>query len=166
MTEPSTMNEHHLHVEPSVINDYDLDVVDEALLHPEKPEYIDHFGFTVQVKTDNEYDIDTSDSEYEDASSNKNTTTNGESLAVNENGDCSLPVSPNNNSITIKEEEIKSKSYYDLLVSKSTTFHHDSEKQVKLKQETTHNLELLKENSLQEETDWGKKDYIQTYIQK
>ncbi|KAG0166298.1 GTPase-activating protein [Apophysomyces sp. BC1034] len=41
--------------------EYDMDVVDDALLNPESREYLDHFGFTIQVKTDDEYDEDTSD---------------------------------------------------------------------------------------------------------
>ncbi|KAG0168026.1 GTPase-activating protein [Apophysomyces sp. BC1034] len=43
--------------------EYDLDVVDDALLNPNGTEYLDHFGFTIQVKTDDEYDDDTSDSD-------------------------------------------------------------------------------------------------------
>ncbi|KAG1218682.1 hypothetical protein G6F35_008124 [Rhizopus arrhizus] len=33
---------------------YDLDVVDEALLNPHNTEFMDHFGFKIQVKTDDE----------------------------------------------------------------------------------------------------------------
>ncbi|KAI9252455.1 rab-GTPase-TBC domain-containing protein [Sporodiniella umbellata] len=33
---------------------YDLDVVDEALLNPHNKEFMDHFGFKIQVKTDDE----------------------------------------------------------------------------------------------------------------
>ncbi|KAG1047855.1 hypothetical protein G6F46_006407 [Rhizopus delemar] len=46
---------------------YDLDVVDEALLNPHNKEFMDHFGFKIQVKTDDEgsSDEDTSDEEQE-----------------------------------------------------------------------------------------------------
>lgn len=188
MTKPSSMTERHVHVEPSVINDYDLDVVDEALLHPEKSEYIDHFGFTVQVRSDNEYDVDTSDSEFEDASTSSNNIKNRtsssspvnevqdgdspsvlpdscESSIINSNEDWQLV---SNNTATAKSSPtadaisatdtskvaVPPTSYYDLLLSKCTRSSHDSEKQVQLKQETSHNLELLKERS-SEETDWG-----------
>lgn len=49
--------------------DYDLDVVDDALLNPNNSEYMDHFGFKIQVKTDDESssdddsDFDSSDDE-------------------------------------------------------------------------------------------------------
>ena len=43
-------------------------------------------------------------------------------------------------------------SYYDILVSKFIKSTHDP---VELKQETSHNLELLKEQS-EQTTDWGK----------
>lgn len=43
--------------------DYDLDVVQDALLNPHHSEYQDHFGFRIQVKTDDEYDDDTSEDE-------------------------------------------------------------------------------------------------------
>ncbi|KAI8149121.1 rab-GTPase-TBC domain-containing protein [Fennellomyces sp. T-0311] len=45
--------------------DYDLDVVDEALMNPNNSEYRDHFGFTIQVKTDDE-DSSDSDSDREE----------------------------------------------------------------------------------------------------
>ncbi|CAO3624739.1 unnamed protein product [Cunninghamella echinulata] len=46
---------------------FDLNVVEEVLQNPHDPEYTDHFGFKIQVKTDNEYEDDTSmDSENED----------------------------------------------------------------------------------------------------
>lgn len=38
--------------------DYDLDVVDDALLNPNSSEYLDHFGFRIQVKTDDESSSD------------------------------------------------------------------------------------------------------------
>ncbi|KAI9252532.1 rab-GTPase-TBC domain-containing protein [Helicostylum pulchrum] len=161
MSQPSAVPEHHVHVEPSVINDFDLDVVDEALHHPDKPEYIDHFGFTVQVKTDNEYDADTTDSEYEDASSLKNKSPPPPQQDTAE--DPVLPDSCSSSIINANEDwqlisstPIKpSTSYYDMLVSKCTRSSNDTQKQVQLKQETSHNLELLKEKSLQqEETDW------------
>jgi hypothetical protein len=53
-------------------------------------------------------------------------------------------------------EEKPSTSYYDILLSKfsrNSSFS-DSSKQVKLKEETSHNLELLKEKS-EQDTDWG-----------
>ncbi|CAO3647372.1 unnamed protein product [Mucor hiemalis] len=34
--------------------EYDLDVVDDALLNPNNSEYLDHFGFKIQVRTDDE----------------------------------------------------------------------------------------------------------------
>ncbi|KAF7727537.1 GTPase-activating protein [Apophysomyces ossiformis] len=45
------------------LHEYDLDVVDDALMNPNGTQYLDHFGFTIQVKTDDEYDDDTSDSD-------------------------------------------------------------------------------------------------------
>lgn len=49
------------------ICEYDLDVVDHALENPNHSEYLDHFGFRIQVKTDDEgdgsSDSDLSDSE-------------------------------------------------------------------------------------------------------
>jgi hypothetical protein len=38
--------------------EYDLDVVDDALLNPNNSEYMDHFGFKIQVKTDDESSSD------------------------------------------------------------------------------------------------------------
>lgn len=38
--------------------EYDLDVVDDALLHPNNSEYLDHFGFKIQVRTDDESSSD------------------------------------------------------------------------------------------------------------
>ncbi|ORX54569.1 hypothetical protein DM01DRAFT_1407397 [Hesseltinella vesiculosa] len=48
------------------LHDYDLDVVDEALADPNRNEYSDHFGFRIQVKTDDELSDDTSDDETDD----------------------------------------------------------------------------------------------------
>ncbi|KAI8984727.1 rab-GTPase-TBC domain-containing protein [Mycotypha africana] len=48
-------NEQQEHHRP-MLNDFDLNVVDEALLHPDIPEYEDHFGFIIQVSSDHEYD--------------------------------------------------------------------------------------------------------------
>ncbi|KAF7721125.1 GTPase-activating protein [Apophysomyces ossiformis] len=66
--------------------EYDLDVVDDALLNPDSGEYLDHFGFTIQVKTDDEYDEDTSDdSEYSDNEEEKyiqQSASNGEEPTV------------------------------------------------------------------------------------
>ncbi|KAF1807360.1 rab-GTPase-TBC domain-containing protein [Mucor lusitanicus] len=46
-------------------------------------------------------------------------------------------------------------SYYDLLLSKfSRSGHHNSSKQVQLQEETSHNLEQLKEQSSRGDTDW------------
>ncbi|KAL9549286.1 hypothetical protein MBANPS3_005280 [Mucor bainieri] len=51
------------------IAEFDLDVVDDALLNPTSSEYMDHFGFKIQVRTDDESssdddsDFDASDSE-------------------------------------------------------------------------------------------------------
>lgn len=44
------------------LHEFDLDVVDEALLNPHNKEFSDHFGFRIHVKTDDELDDDTSDS--------------------------------------------------------------------------------------------------------
>ena len=35
--------------------EFDLDVVDDALSNPTNSEFRDHFGFRIQVKTDDEY---------------------------------------------------------------------------------------------------------------
>lgn len=40
------------------IADFDLDVVDDALLNPTSSEYMDHFGFKIQVRTDDESSSD------------------------------------------------------------------------------------------------------------
>lgn len=40
------------------ITEYDLDVVDDALLNPNSSQYLDHFGFTIQVRTDDESSSD------------------------------------------------------------------------------------------------------------
>ncbi|CAO3599826.1 unnamed protein product [Absidia cylindrospora] len=42
-------------------HDYDMDVIDNALTDSRQTEYHDHFGFSVQVKTDDEDSVDTSD---------------------------------------------------------------------------------------------------------
>ncbi|KAI7885006.1 RabGAP/TBC [Lichtheimia hyalospora FSU 10163] len=47
------------------ICEYDLDVVDHALENPNHSEYLDHFGFRIQVKTDDEGD-GSSDSDLSD----------------------------------------------------------------------------------------------------
>jgi hypothetical protein len=211
-----------------VMNDHDLNVIDEALLDPEKPEYMDHFGFTVQVKDDTEYDQDTTDSEYyEDASTStsaatsrsrkeeseynlvsttdtisdeeeasvvtQKSNTNTSSAVINDDESTVLPSSVNssiilnqqpaedwqlvsssveklnssgNNSdsassspfISAKTSPAPILSYYDILLSKfSRSNTVDQAKQVQLKQETSHNLELLKNKSTKKgETDWGK----------
>lgn len=197
-----------------LINDFDLDVVDEALLHPEKQEYIDHFGFKVQVKTDNEYDQDTSESEdeFEDASSpkssfkTKDTFISQEDYGIIPNTDPDAYTQVNVRGIAIQEELFLPKpeeeeeeekmntiedwqlvssveklglvnssspatppetssttdkvhnniSYYDLLLSKfARSGNQDSIKQAQLKEETSHNLELLKKQSSKGDTDWG-----------
>lgn len=43
------------------LHDYDLDVVDSVLNNPHQTEYYDHFGFKIEVKTDDEESVDTSD---------------------------------------------------------------------------------------------------------
>lgn len=43
--------------------EYDLEVVDDALLNPNSSEYLDHFGFKIQVRTDDE-DSSDDDSDY------------------------------------------------------------------------------------------------------
>jgi hypothetical protein len=40
------------------MTEYDLDVVDDALLNPNNSEYMDHFGFKIQVRTDDESSSD------------------------------------------------------------------------------------------------------------
>ncbi|KAG2198409.1 hypothetical protein INT47_008986 [Mucor saturninus] len=160
MAQPMPASEipEQVHIERPVLNDYDLNVVDEAMLHPEKEEYIDHFGFRVQVKTDNEYDQDTSDSDYEDASStNKN-----QSYPTNDASSVNEPVlpesGPNNEDwqIVTNTPTLKSTtSYYDMLLAKFSR-NSDSAKQVQLKKETSHNLELLKSSpsAQKQDTDW------------
>lgn len=52
-----------------------------------------------------------------------------------------------------------SSNYYDMLLSKfSRSSSTDSSKQTRLKEEVTHNLQLLKEQSLKKDTDWGKRE--------
>lgn len=216
----------------SLINDFDLDVVDDALLHPEKPEYIDHFGFKVQVKTDNEYDPDTSESEdeFEDASSlksdnlkikdtslsqedygviiptttvidkstirrdstiqeeqiefllNKDTSEEEEEEEEKINAmedwhlissveklslvnssvqiplaETSAMMTDTSNKVSSTSNSTATTSYYDILLSKFARLgNQDSVKQAQLKEETSHNLELLKEQSSKGDTDWGK----------
>lgn len=55
--------EDHSEDEHFSLCEYDLDVVDEALANPNSAEYRDHFGFRIQVKTDDEQDDDSSDSD-------------------------------------------------------------------------------------------------------
>ncbi|KAI9243917.1 rab-GTPase-TBC domain-containing protein [Phascolomyces articulosus] len=63
--------------------DYDLDVVDEALMNPNNNEYRDHFGFRIQVKTDDEDESSdsesdmSSDDEEDKSSKNKTTSSSG-----------------------------------------------------------------------------------------
>lgn len=40
------------------MTEFDLDVVDDALLNPNNSEYMDHFGFKIQVRTDDESSSD------------------------------------------------------------------------------------------------------------
>ena len=40
------------------MDEFDLDVVDDALLNPNSSEYMDHFGFKIQVRTDDESSSD------------------------------------------------------------------------------------------------------------
>jgi hypothetical protein len=122
-----------------VMNDFDLNVVDEALIHPEKPEYVDHFGFTVQVKTDNE--SDSSDSDDEQKQQDTLTMSSSSSSAHSSN---------------------KTASYFDMLLSKLTrtespsTESPGSVNQKKLKEEAIQNLKLLKEEQEGNAIDWGK----------
>lgn len=93
-----------------VMNDHDLNVIDEALLEPEKPEYSDHFGFTVQVKEDTEYDQDTTDSEeccYEDASTSTSITS---STALNQLNQLEEEEEEEDKDSLIKEEEKETNS--------------------------------------------------------
>ncbi|KAI9483560.1 MAG: eukaryotic and archaeal DNA primase, large subunit-domain-containing protein [Benjaminiella poitrasii] len=53
------------------MTEYDLDVVDDALLNPESSEYMDHFGFKIQVRTDDELSSD-DDSNQSDRQQTKN----------------------------------------------------------------------------------------------
>lgn len=65
------------------LTEYDLDVVDDALLNPDSTEFRDHFGFRIEVKTDDE-DSSDSDSDSIDSGYNKkkNGTTQHSSAAV------------------------------------------------------------------------------------
>lgn len=208
-----------------VVNDFDLNVVDEALLDPEKPEYVDHFGFTVQVKSDHESDTSDSDEdEFEDAASTKNSsdtphlsissqddnnstipivtqqqdvketepiatnssniatdnTDNAETLSTdltshNNNEDWQMissieKLGSNTTTTTTSASENdndtnrpthsptpSTTSYYDLLLSKFTrSGYQNSSKQAQLQQETSHNLEQLREQSSRGDIDWGK----------
>lgn len=205
-----------------VVNDFDLNVVDEALLNPEKPEYVDHFGFTVHVKSDHESDTSDSDEdEFEDAASTKNSP-NTPHLSISSQDDSSTilivtqqqdvketePIATNSKSIVTDNidnadtlstdfsshynnedwqmissiEKLgpnatttstsendnninrlthsptpSTTSYYDLLLSKFTrSGYQNSSKQAQLQEETSHNLEELREQSSRGDIDWGK----------
>lgn len=62
------------------LNEYDLDVVDDALLNPNRSEYLDHFGFKIQVRTDDESSSD-DDSDFEEKP--KPTTSDDDSIDTN-----------------------------------------------------------------------------------
>ncbi|ORZ24611.1 rab-GTPase-TBC domain-domain-containing protein [Absidia repens] len=48
------------------LHDYDMDVINNALTDAHQTEYHDHFGFNVQVKTDDEDSVDSSDQDGSD----------------------------------------------------------------------------------------------------
>lgn len=66
------------------LNEYDLDVVDDALLNPNNSEYLDHFGFKIHVRTDDESSSD-DDSDYDEKpnSNNKPLTSDDDSVDTN-----------------------------------------------------------------------------------
>ncbi|KAI9331903.1 eukaryotic and archaeal DNA primase, large subunit-domain-containing protein [Pilaira anomala] len=66
------------------LNEYDLDVVDDALLNPNNSEYLDHFGFKIHVRTDDESSSD-DDSDYDERpnSNNKPLTSDDDSVDTN-----------------------------------------------------------------------------------
>ncbi|KAI8371274.1 rab-GTPase-TBC domain-containing protein [Choanephora cucurbitarum] len=131
------------------LNDYDLSVLDEALLYPEKTEYVDHFGFKVQVKS--EHDTDSSESEFEDAQSLSS------DLKIpkpdEEEDDTDWQSSTTVDKISVVSMPTHSTtSYYDMLLSKFTRNDTPS-KQLQI--ETYQNLEKLKEESTEDrEIDW------------
>ncbi|KAL0091882.1 eukaryotic and archaeal DNA primase, large subunit-domain-containing protein [Phycomyces blakesleeanus] len=55
--------------EPYELSQFDLDIVDDALQNPHSSEFCDHFGFTIQVQTDDEA-TSSSESEGEDDDQN------------------------------------------------------------------------------------------------
>lgn len=161
---------------------YDLDVVDEALLNPHNKEFMDHFGFKIQVKTDDEgsSDEDTSDEEQE---SNEHTPESVPEMPEDNAKDTSLypeeeeavigqdkpikrPTSVVSNvdmsrpSQTLEQRRISRQSMVQnrssLVIKKF--FHHnhkyDSERQTLLKQEALDLLSTCKEK--EKAVDWGK----------
>ncbi|ORZ13570.1 hypothetical protein BCR42DRAFT_66204 [Absidia repens] len=54
------------------LHDYDLDVVDNALSNPNQSEYYDHFGFKIEVKTDDEDSDDSSDEDNDEEHADQN----------------------------------------------------------------------------------------------
>ncbi|KAI8368752.1 rab-GTPase-TBC domain-containing protein [Blakeslea trispora] len=135
------------------LNDFDLSVLDEALLYPEKTEYVDHFGFTVQVKS--EHNTDSSESEFEDAQSLSSDakTTKPEEDDDEEEEDSDWQSSTTTDKISVVSMPTPSTaSYYDMLLSKFTRSDNPS-KQLQI--ETYQNLEKLKEESVEDkEIDW------------
>ncbi|RCI05877.1 GTPase-activating protein [Rhizopus stolonifer] len=150
------------------INDFDLNVLDEAMLQPEKSEYVDHFGFTIQVKTENDTDSSEDESEheteFEDAQSIPSSTKEEEEEEQEENkrqpqtmDDWQMVSSTEKSGVSssVSSPIPHTTSYYDLLLSKFTrTASSNPSKQVQLRQETSNNLERLKEQSNNNETDW------------
>ena len=136
------------------LNDYDLSVLDEALLYPEKTEYVDHFGFRVQVKS--EHDTDSSESEFEDAQSlSSDLKTPKPDETEEEEDDTDWQSSTTADKISVVSMPTSSTtSYYDMLLSKFTRNDTPS-KQLQI--ETYQNLEKLKEESTEDrEIDWGR----------
>lgn len=64
------------------LNEYDLDVVDDALSNPNSSEYMDHFGFKIQVRTDDESSSD-DDSDFENEKAKPLTTSDDDSIDTN-----------------------------------------------------------------------------------
>lgn len=159
--------------EPEDMNLFDRSVVEEALLEPEKPEYVDHFGFKVGVRTDYDHDEDTSDSDCDqtgklqqqlddnDDDDDESNTSVTQSMTTPPPTTKATSVLLDNKSEdwqlvgSVEKLNEAKPSYYDILLSKFTRTSSvgDSAKQVKLKEETSHNLELLKEKS-EQDTDW------------
>jgi hypothetical protein len=168
--------------------DYDLDVVDDALLNPNSSQYLDHFGFMINVKTDDESSSD-DDSEVSDHEAPVPTKPRSSSLSESD----TFFRHPRPSSVTSIHSPIPrpSQSYqqrhkrypdayigtpkspttndrhFDKLASKFRRFSHndhqyDSESHTMLKQEALHELNAYREKGgIQNNSiNWGKKKHI------